>query len=192
VRADRPAWRTRLLPFFVGLAALNLLVLVAWTVPRGYRLRNATARADAARVELVRQKQVVGALRDRAAAIRSNGQDLARFYGQLVGTERAELLPTLQEVERMARLPGLHPGGRSFAREEVEGTPVERVSVTLPLEGSYPQLVGFLREVERSPRFLTVDRVAMRSEEARAQLQVVLSMYVRAAGEGERRNGALR
>ena len=74
----------------------------------------------------------------------------------------------------------------------MEGTPVERVSVTLPLEGSYPQLVGFLREVERSPRFLTVDRVAMRSEEARAQLQVVLSMYVRAAGEGERRNGAAR
>lgn len=192
MRPDRPAWRRQLLPLFVGLAALNLIVLVAWTVPRGYRLRNATARADASRVELARQKQVVGALRDRASAVRSNGRDLARFYGELVGTERAEMLATLQEVERMARLPGLHPGGRSFAREPVEGTPVERVSVTLPLEGSYPQLVGFLREVERSPRFLTVDRVAMRSEETQARLQVVLSMYVRAAGEGERRDGALR
>lgn len=192
MRPDRPAWKTRLLPLVVGLAALNLLVFVAWTLPRGYRLRNATARADAARVELARQNQFVGALRDRASAIRSNGEDVARFYGKLVGTERAELLPTLQEVERMARLPGLHPGGRSFAREPVEGTPVERVSVTLPLEGSYPQLVGFLREIERSPRFLTVDRVAMRSEETQARLQVVLSMYVRAAGEGERRDGAAR
>ena len=39
--------------------------------------------------------------------------------------------------------------------------------MTLPLEGSYGQLVGFLREVERSPRFLTVDRVAMRADERR-------------------------
>jgi Tfp pilus assembly protein PilO len=138
---------------------------------------------------VARQREVVQGLRDRAATIRTNGEDLARFYGRLVGTERAEMLPALQEVERMARLPGLRPGGRTFAREAIEGTPVERVSVTLPLEGSYPQLVGFLREVERSPRFLTVDRVSMHSQEAGAQLQVVLSMYVRAS-EGDRRPSA--
>jgi Tfp pilus assembly protein PilO len=182
-------WRSRLLPLFVGLLALNLLVLVAWTVPRGYRLRNATARADAARIEVARERQLVQGLRDRAAAVRANGRDLAAFYGRLVGSERTELLPTLQEVERMARLPGLRPGGRSFTREAVANSRVERVSVNLPLEGSYAQLVGFLREVERSPRFLTVDRVAMRSEEGGARLQVVLSMYVRTAPEAERRAG---
>jgi Tfp pilus assembly protein PilO len=183
-------WRSRLLPVFVGLLALNLLVLLAWTLPRGYRLRNATARADAARIEVARLRASVQGLRDRAAAIRANGEDLARFYDRLVRPERAELLPTLQEVERMARLPGLRPGSRTFSREPVAGTRVERISVTLPVEGSYPQLVGFLREVERSPRFLTVDRVAMRSEDAGAALQVVLSMYVRAAAETERGTGA--
>jgi Tfp pilus assembly protein PilO len=90
----------------------------------------------------------------------------------------------------MARLPGLHPGSRTFSRERVADTRVERISVTLPVEGSYPQLVAFLREVERSPRFLTVDRVSMRSEEAGAALQVVLSMYVRTESEPERRGGA--
>jgi Tfp pilus assembly protein PilO len=92
----------------------------------------------------------------------------------------------------MARLPGLRPGGRSFAREAIEGTPVERVSVTLPLEGSYPQLVGFLREVERSPRFLTVDSVSMRgTPEGETALQVVLSAYLRRpeAGGKEDRPG---
>jgi len=184
VRTDRPAWRTRLLPVFLALLAVNLVVLLAWTLPRGYRLRNATARADAARDEVAAQRELVRALRERAQAIRANGLDLARFYDRLVGAERTELLPTLQEVERMARLPGLHPGGRTFGREAISDTRVERVSVTLPLEGTYAQLVGFLREVERSPRFLTVDRVSMRSEETGAALQVVLSMYVR-AGEGE-------
>jgi Tfp pilus assembly protein PilO len=191
VKPPRPAWRTRLVPLFLVLAAVNLLVLLAWTLPRGYRLRNASARAGAARAEVEQQRALVTGLRDRTQAVRENGRDLARFYERLVGPEQTELLPTLREVERMARLPGLSPGGRSFARETIDGTQVERVSVTLPLEGSYTQLVGFLREVERSPRFLTVDGVSMRSTEDRAALQVVLSMYVRAAA-GEGRTGARR
>jgi Tfp pilus assembly protein PilO len=61
------------------------------------------------------------------------------------------------------------------------------VAVALPLEGSYGQLVGFLREVERSPRFLTVDRVSMRAEQAgAAALQVELSTYLRQSPGGRR------
>jgi len=187
-----PFWRRRLLPLAAGLLSLNVLVAVGWTAPQGYKQRNAAARAEAARAEVARQKEALAILRERTEAIRSNQKDLERFYGSLAGTEKADLLPTLEAIEEMARSPGLKPGGRAVTRGEVRDAPLARVTVALPLEGSYGQLVGFLREVERSPRFLTVDRVAMRSEEARAQLQVVLSMYVRAAGEGERRNGALR
>jgi len=69
---------------------------------------------------------------------------------------------------------------------------VERVVVTLPLEGSYAQLVGFLRQVETSPRFLTVDGVSMRADaETGAALQVELSAYLRpsAGATGEARRG---
>jgi Tfp pilus assembly protein PilO len=187
VTPDRPAWRTRLLPLFLALAAVNLLVFLAWTLPRGYRLRNATARADVARSEVTRQRQLVQGLRDRATTLVANRADVARFYDKLVGPVATDLLPGLQEVERMARLPGLRPGGRSFQQKEVESTRVERITVTLPLSGSYSQLVGFLREVERSPRFLTVDRVAMRHEESGTELQVVLSLYVRSAADAEGR-----
>jgi Tfp pilus assembly protein PilO len=182
VRPDRPSWRTRLLPLFVGLAAVNLLVFLAWTLPRGYRLRNATTRVAAARVEVARQRELVRSLRDRSAALVANRSDLERFYGKLVGPATTELLPALQEVERMARLPGLRPGGRSFQQADVDDTRVERITVTLPLSGTYQQLVGFLREVEQSPRFLTVDRVFMRHGDAGTELQVTMSMYVRAAG----------
>jgi Tfp pilus assembly protein PilO len=63
--------------------------------------------------------------------------------------------------------------------------------MTLPLGGSYEELVGFLRDVEASPRFLTVDRVSMRAEgDGGARLQVELSTYLRQdedAGEEGRR-----
>jgi Tfp pilus assembly protein PilO len=189
--ADAPFWRRRLLPASFVLLGLNLAFLVAWTGPRYWMQRNAATRAEAARAELERQRRAAAALRDRAASIRGNGADLERFYRSLAGSEREDLLPTLKAIEELAGSPGLRPGARGFQRAEVRDARVERVAVTLPLAGSYEQLVGFLREVEASPRFLTVDRVSMRAEnEGGARLQVELSTYLRqaqgAAEEGRR------
>jgi Tfp pilus assembly protein PilO len=184
MRSGAPFWRLWLLPAFLVLLGLNLVALLAWTGPRYWTQRNAASRAEAARAEVERQRRTTDLLRERAAAIRENAADVERFYRSLAGTEKADLLPTLQAIEDLARSPGLRPGARAFQRAEVQDARVERVAVTLPLEGSYEQLVGFLREVEASPRFLTVDRVSMRAEnEGGARLQVELSTYLRRAAD---------
>lgn len=183
----RPLWRSVLLPSFLALAALNLVVLAAWTLPRSLRQENAAARAVAARAELARDKERVQALRERDEAIRANRADLERFYATQAGLERSDLLPTLEAIEALARGPGLSPTSRSLRREDVEGAALERVAVTLPLEGSYDQLVGFLDGVERQPRFLTIDRVSLRGDaEAGGTLQVELSSYLRQPPEARR------
>ena len=187
--AKGPFWRTRLLPASARPPGRELVAFAAWTGPRYWRQRNAATRAEEARAEVERQRAAVASLRERAGAIRGNAADVEQFF-RSTGTEKADLLPTLEAIEEMARSPGLRPGARKFNREEVEDARVERVVVTLPLEGSYAQLVGFLREVEASPRFLTVDRVAMRADrEGKAALQVELSTYLRPppGGLGEAR-----
>jgi Tfp pilus assembly protein PilO len=177
-------------PAFLGLLALNLLVFGAWTGPRTFRLRSVAARGEGARAEVDRQRETAARLRERADAIRANQEDLERFYRSVAGTEKADLLPTLEEIEQLARGPGLKPGGRAFRREEVKDARLERVAVTLPLEGSYRQLVAFLRETEGSRRFLTIDRVSMRAQgESGAALQVELSSYLRAEPGANRRTG---
>jgi Tfp pilus assembly protein PilO len=182
--AGAPFWRRRLVPAFLVLLGVNFVALAAWTGPRYWRQNNAAARVEAARAEVERQRRAAAALRERAVAIRENAADVERFYRSLAGAEKADLLPTLKAIEDLARSPGLRPGARSFQREEVKDARVERVAVTLPLEGSYEQLVGFLREIEASPRFLTVDRVSMRAEsDGGARLQVELSTYLRQTGD---------
>jgi Tfp pilus assembly protein PilO len=164
----------------VVLLALNVVVAAVWTVPRTLRLRNATAQVAAARDRLEGERVRAMRQRERAEAIDANGADLERFYGSIVGPERTELLPTLEAIEAMARAPGLQPGARTFRREEVKDAGVERVAVTLPLTGSYEQLVGFLREVERSARFLTVDGISLRGQrQGGAALQVEMSAFMR-------------
>lgn len=188
--AALPFWRRRLLPAFLGLAALNLLVFAVWTGPRSLRLRSVAVRGETARAEVEKQRETVARLRERAEAIRANQADLERFYRSVAGTEKADLLPTLAEIEELARRPGLSPGGRSFRREEVRDARLERVAVTLPLEGSYGQLLGFLRATENSQRFLTIDRVSMhvQGQHGAAALQVELSSYLRVA-PGQKRSG---
>ena len=183
-------WRRWLLPAFLLLLVVNLLVAAAWTGPRTLRLRNATARVETARAAVEEERAVVEQQRERGDAIDANGADLATLYRHVLGPEKVDLLPTLEDIEAMARAPGLTPGTRRFRREEIDDTAVERVAVTLPLEGSYGQLVGFLRAVERSERFLTVDRISLRGDpRGEASLQVELSAFMSldpgARGEGE-------
>jgi Tfp pilus assembly protein PilO len=187
VIVSAPFWRRRLVPAFLVVLGLNLAVLAAWTGPRYWRQKNASTRAESAQAELERQRRVTAALRERAVAIRENAADVERFYRSLAGSEKADLLPALKAIDDLARSPGLRPGARGFQREEVKDARVERIAVALPLEGSYEQLVGFLREVGASARFLTVDRVSMQAQrDGGAKLQVELSTYVRpAAGELE-------
>ena len=179
MKARTPFWRRRLLPVFLALAALNLLVFAAWTAPRTVRLRTVTARLEAARRQAEAEKSEAARLAERGAAIRANAADLRRFYSSVVGPEDTDLVPTLEEIERMARTLGLTPGPRAYRRDDVPDAAVERVAVTLPLEGSYQQLVGFLREVETSSRFLTVDRIALSGKGEGGALRVELSAYMR-------------
>jgi Tfp pilus assembly protein PilO len=192
VRARRPLWR-RLAPVVVGLLALNALVFAAYTVPRGLQVRNATARAAEARKSLDEARQATAALRRQAETIRSNATDTQRFYQDLVVGGRAELLPLLEDIDRMATEPGLKPSARTYNLEEVKGADLTRVRVQLAVQGSYEQLLGFLDRVERSERFLTIDRVDLNAGGAEGpSLRVEVSAYVRGrppAEPRERRRG---
>jgi Tfp pilus assembly protein PilO len=189
---SRPFWRSTLLPVFLVLLALNLGVLLAWTLPRSLRQKSAAEQAVVARAELARERERADALRERAAAIRANRADLERFYTKVAGSEKQDLLQALTAIEELARAGGLQPAARTLRRDSVDKAPLERVAVTLPLEGSYAELVGFLRGVERSKRFLTIDRVSLRADaESGGALQVELSTYLRQSPEARnaRRRG---
>ncbi len=175
-----PVWRRRAVVVLIALLGLNAVVFAAYTLPRTLRVKSATARAGEARTEVEQARQEVAELRGRADALKANAADAERFYTSVV-PPRAEALSVMEDVERMAREPGLKPGARGFTSEVNDR--LLRIKVSLPLEGSYEQLVAFLGRVERSKHFLTVDRIALRGDmDGAANLQVELSAYFRSEG----------
>src|SRR5262249_22345151 len=143
----RPAWRRRLLPPVLALLGLNVAVFAAYTLPRTLQVRRATSRTAQARADVEEARKEVAELRGRADALKANAEDAERFYKDV--DARADLLPVLEDVERLAREPGLKPGGRSFASGDVADPRLVRIRVNLPLVGSYEQLVAFLQRVEK-------------------------------------------
>ena len=191
--SQRGLWRRLLLPV-LALLGLNGLVLAAYTLPRTLQVKSATARAEEVRKELAREREANAVLRRQAEAIRGNAADAARFYREFVVGSRAELIPLLEDIDRMATEPGLKPSARTYQLEDVKGADLTRVEVLLAVEGSYDQLVGFLERVERSKHFLTIDRIGLSagSNTGSPSLRVELSAYLRgkSAKDGpERRRG---
>jgi Tfp pilus assembly protein PilO len=191
--SQRGLWRRLLLPV-LALLGLNGLVLAAYTLPRTLQVKSATARAEEVRKELAREREANAVLRRQAEAIRANAADAARFYREFVVGSRAELIPLLEDIDRMATEPGLKPSARTYQLEDVKGADLTRVEVLLAVEGSYDQLVGFLERVERSKHFLTIDRIGLSAGSATGSpsLKVELSAYLKGkpAKDGpERRRG---
>jgi Tfp pilus assembly protein PilO len=174
---------TRLVRPALYLVALNVALFLAFTLPRTLQERSLASRLDTLRAEAGRERGQIQALRRRAETIRANQADASRFLREVVHSRQATLLPALAEIHQAAAGEGLELGAEVYSRSEVKETPLVRVRVTIPVKGSYQQLVGFLGRLERAKAFVVVDTVGLREGEGEASLDVGLSMYFLAEPE---------
>lgn len=173
----RPFWRRFLLWPAVGLLGLNLGAFFAYTIPRRLQERTLAAQAVTLRQEVARERQVNEGLRKQARVIGTNTQDMQRFLKEVVA-QRDTLSAVLEELERTARESGLRTERRNYKREDLDKLALVRFEVTLPLLGTDAQLMAFLDALERSPRFVTVDRVKYQKREGDAPgLSLLVSAY---------------
>jgi len=185
----RRRWRDRLrTPLFV-LAALNVGVYLAYTMPRSLRERSAAARASVLRGELERDRRVAAALRDRADAMKTNRTDTDRFYARL--GPKGTLAQVRAEITTLARELGLKVGGFSYSADGVKGGPgVAQLQTRMNVSGTYHELAAFLDRLERSSYFVTVDQIQIgkREQGGEATLDISLSAFYRVAdGTSEER-----
>jgi Tfp pilus assembly protein PilO len=167
------------------LLGLNLSAYLVFTLPRSLRQRGLASRQETLKREIQLERQRVATVRDTSDAIEANTRDAQRFFEEVVDNRRPGLVTSLRSIEELASGQGLKVGQQGFASEPVKGVALERLEVTMPVEGSYRQLVAFLQGLERpSPQFLTLDQIAVKGNEGgQAKLDLVLSCYFRGTTE---------
>ena len=172
----RSLWRRLLLPVAV-LALANAAVYGVYTLPRTVAERSLAARAATLREGLEREQRQIREERRQDRVLTRNAEDVAALYKR--AGQKASILKVRDEVEGLAREIGFRLGARSYADEPVKGLPLTRFRFTMPVTGSYAQLVAFLDRLERSDHFVTVDQVQLQWGEAGQVpvLSLTLSAY---------------
>ncbi len=177
----RAPWYARLRRPVLGALAVNALAFAVYTLPHVLMLRNLSSHAAALREEVARERAAAAVARAASEAVRRNREDTKRFLSEFAVARRESLLPTIQFVDKTASEDGLTPKSASYSHGEVKDLQLVRFRIAMPMSGTYNGVVKFLADLERSPRFLAVDKVGLRTGQAGAttEFDFTVSVYFR-------------
>lgn len=157
------------------LLALNVAAFAAVTWPRLTRVRRAESRAQTVAARLSELERLSATLLARKELVARNRQDIERLSREHLKPRATDLFAAQREIERLAREAGLRTRTSTYEVEKIAGTDLVRCRVTLPLDGSYSNLTGFLSRIAATSRFIVVDQMALAENEQGARMSLQLS-----------------
>lgn len=126
-----------------------------------------------------RQKQVEGREAFLAALVQAE-VDLQTLRGEILSTRQRRMVEVQVELAKLARQFNINLERVQYENDLLEDEGLERFAMVVPLEGGYANLRKFIEAVERSERFLVVERVALGSGQdggTLLQLNITLATY---------------
>jgi hypothetical protein len=178
----RSAARLRIALFGALVLVANGVAFAAFTWPGLTRVRRAESRArdvSGRRASLEKLWSQVTARKELVARNRKDIESLSRDH---LKYRTEDLFAAQREIEKLARDAGLKPKKSTYAITKIKGTDLLRCEVTLPLDGSYANLTGFLARIESAKRFIVVDQMALDQEEGGARMNLKLSAVFKDGG----------
>lgn len=127
-------------------------------------------------------------------AVQRAEQDLDELRGTILATRNERLVEVQLEVASLCEQFGIAYDSIAMDNELLLDEELDRLSMTVPLEGNYANLRKFLQAVENSDKFLVVERVslAVGKEGGRSlSLNIALATYFTAPEDLVARKRAL-
>ncbi len=112
--------------------------------------------------------------------------DLARIRQEILSTRKERLVDVQQELEQLAKRFSIDVDSVTYDNELLRDAELDKLVMTVPLEGGYANLRKFLQAVEASERFLVVERVALSEGKqggVMLELSITLTTYFDAPEE---------
>jgi Tfp pilus assembly protein PilO len=157
------------------LLAVNLAVFAAFSWPRLTRVRRAEGRAQEVVGQRAALERVWSQVVSRREVLAQNQKDIEILNRDHLKPRTDDLFAAQREIEELAKDAGLRPKRSTYLIESIKGTGLVRCKVTLPLDGTYVNLTGFLSRIGSTRRFIVVDQMALAQDEQGARMNLTLS-----------------
>ena len=134
------------------------------------------------RFELEEKKTELEALSLEEARATANTNAVTDFWADVVKTRVPGLTEALEEIDRLTKESNVIKGRTAYDRDLMD-VGLEQIKATMPVEGTYFDLVRFINRLERSERFFLVEEVRLAQRETQGitiRLDCSISFYLKA------------
>ncbi|MDX1980515.1 MAG: type 4a pilus biogenesis protein PilO [Bryobacteraceae bacterium] len=137
---------------------------------------------DLRRQQLQRQTQInrLKLLTGKSETARTEGE---RFLGQYFLSRQKAASTLVSELNQMAKAAGIKPKEHAFAFEGIEGSDNLAIgAISANYEGSYNDLLKYVNQLDRSPRFFIVESMGASPQQGNLgvlNIQMKVNVFVR-------------
>lgn len=164
-----------------GLLIVNVLVYAVGVYPLAQRVANIEERDRAAEQGLARARREHDAARGALTGKERATVELGTFYkdvlpADLAGARRLTYL----RLAQLARQTGLKLKTSTMDPRSEKASTLERLQISIALEGSYDAVRAFLYQLDTAPEFVVIDDVSLADQAGdrnALQLSMQLSTY---------------
>ncbi len=176
----RPFWRKpRFYRSLLGLALANIVVYGAVTYRLATKQERLAQQQASLSQEIASRQEELSALQEEQERIERNDAVAEKFWSEVVEPLTPGLTDALAEIDRLAQQSNVERGRTSYS-QEVLNVDLREMKVSMPLRGTYFDLVRFINVLERSDRFFLVREIALRdANEGQLNLRCNLSFFVK-------------
>ena len=171
-----------------GALILNAALLALVVLPLSQKVRGGEQQSQAAMQELGGARRDFNAAR---ATVTGKGQadsELKKFYQEVLPQDQSGARRILYlSIDQLAHKSNLKVVRYNFDLESDRRSDLQKLTMTLNLEGEYNNIRQFIHQLETSPEFRVLESVALaQGEEGERGLIVtaLVSTYFRTGGDG--------
>jgi Tfp pilus assembly protein PilO len=166
------------------LLVANLVAAAALFRPFGGSPERLQRQLADIRREASQREATVQRLRTLLQTVEKTRGDADRFFATYFLDRRVAYSTVLGELNVLAEKSGVKAKDHSFSEEPIEGSDtLAMLSITGNYEGTYADLVEFVNAVDRSPRFLTIERLQAAPLQSQGTLSINLRINIFVRGE---------
>jgi Tfp pilus assembly protein PilO len=167
----------------ISLAALLLFDLIFYLFaigPLAESDREKVAMAGQMQRQLTERTAQVERLAATVSKVEKARTEGDKLLGSIAMPRPAAFSSIVSELDQAGKLAGIELKERGYNVEAIEGSDtLSMMTVTLGLEGNYENLVQFLNQLDRSPRFLIVESLGAAPQQSGQQAAAKLSISVK-------------